>query len=99
MPTLKHLLSIPAWFLGAYFILFVTSFYVHVNESNIIFNKATALLQELNNRNLSALNKVVIIQNMKRIPKPILLKPHTLFNSLFSEREFDTTTNKCTPVI
>ena len=94
MPTLKHFLSIPAWFLGAYIFLFVASHYGHVNQSNYIVMSANILLQKLSVGNKSALNKVAIIQNMKRIPKPILLKPHTLFNSLFSEREFDTTTNK-----
>ena len=63
----KFVISFVAWFFGAYVILFVSSYYVHVNESNIIFNKANALLPKLTLDDKSGLVEVSIIQNMKAV--------------------------------
>ena len=44
---LKYLFPFTSWFLGIYIALFVMCFYAHVNESNIIANRADALLTEI----------------------------------------------------
>ena len=85
---LKRFITFTSWLLGVYILLFITSFYVHVNETRIISNKANSLLLKLTNKNFSGLHKITTVQNRKRKIKPIFFKPLTLFKSLFGEREF-----------
>ena len=84
--TLKYLLPFIGWFLGIYTTLFAMCFYAHVNESNIIANKADALITKTNH-NKSSLVKVSSIQNMVRKTKPSFLEPSTIVNSLLGKRE------------
>ena len=68
--TLKYLFSFIVKLLGIYIILFVMCFYAHVNESNIIFNRADALLMEIAREGKLVLHKVALIQNMvRKIPE------------------------------
>ena len=91
---LKRFTTFTSWLLGVYILLFATSFYVHVNETRIISNKANSLLPKLTDNNFSGLHKITIVQNRKRKTKPIFFKPPTLFNSLFGEREFVNSVNQ-----
>ena len=83
---IKYLFSFTCWFLGAYTALFVMCFYAHVNESNIIANRADALITEITH-NKSSLVKVVSVQNMVRKIKPSFFEPATIVISLLGKRE------------
>ena len=83
---LKYLFPFTSWFLGVYIALFVMCFYAHVNESNIIANRANALITEITH-NKSSLVKVSSVQSMVRKTKPSFLEPSTIVNSLFGKRE------------
>jgi uncharacterized protein YjbI with pentapeptide repeats len=83
---LKHLLPFMGWLAGIYIALFVVCFYAHVNESNIIANRADAIITEITH-NKSSLVKVSSVQNMVRKTKPSFLEPSTIYNSLFGKRE------------
>jgi uncharacterized protein YjbI with pentapeptide repeats len=83
---LKYLFSFTFWFLGVYIFLFAMCFYAHVNESNIIANRADALINEIT-RNKSNLSKVKTIRDMVRKSKPILFEPSTIVSSLIGKRE------------
>ena len=85
--TIKYLLLFIVWLLGIYIILFAMCFYAHVNESNIIVNRADALLAEVALEGKPDLIKVASVQNMARKIKPIFFEPYTVFNSLFGKRE------------
>ncbi|MBT4259343.1 MAG: hypothetical protein HOD90_05455, partial [Nitrospina sp.] len=91
---MKSFKSIIAWLIGTYIVLYVACFYVHVNESNIIANKANDLLPRLTHKIQTGLPYVVSVQNLKRRSKPIFWKPLTIFNSLFREGETDKTINR-----
>jgi uncharacterized protein YjbI with pentapeptide repeats len=84
--TLKYLFSLTSWFLGIYIALFVMCFYVHVNESNIIANRADDLLTEIAHGEKSSLVKVALVQNMGRKVRPSFLEPYTIYSSLFGKR-------------
>jgi uncharacterized protein YjbI with pentapeptide repeats len=90
----KFFISLISWLVGAYFVLFFLCLYVHVNESNIIAKKANALLPKLNYENITALTKVSEVQNMKRISRPNIIQPYTLFYSLLGERQSDKAINR-----
>ena len=79
---LKYLFPFTSWFLGVYIALFVMCFYAHVNESNIIANRADALLTEIAHGEKFSLVKVSSVQNMVRKTKPSFLEPSTIVNSL-----------------
>ena len=83
---LKYLFPFTSWFLGVYIILFIMCFYAHVNESNIIANRADALIAEITH-DKSSLVKVSSVQSMVRKTKPSFLEPSTIFNSLLGNRE------------
>jgi uncharacterized protein YjbI with pentapeptide repeats len=83
---LKYFFPFISWFLGVYITLFFMCFYAHVNESNIIANRADALITEITH-NKSSLGKVASVQNMVRKTKPSFLEPSTIVNSLFGKRE------------
>ncbi len=83
---LKYLFPFTSWFLGVYIALFVMCFYAHVNESNIIANRADSLLAEIAHGEKSSLVKVVPVQNMGRKARPSILEPYTIYNSLFGKR-------------
>jgi uncharacterized protein YjbI with pentapeptide repeats len=85
--TLKYLFSFIVKLLGIYIILFVMCFYAHVNESNIIADRAGALWDEVEREGPSRLTQVVSIQQMVRKVKPNLFSPYTVFKSLLGERE------------
>ncbi len=84
---LKYLFIFIVRLSGVYIILFVMCFYAHVNESNIIANRADALLAEVVREGKSQLIKVASVQNMLRKAKPRFFEPYTVFNSLFGKRE------------
>ena len=86
IPILKYIPLFILWFLGIYITLFAMCFYVHVNESNIIANKADALINQITHTKTS-LVKVSSIQNMTRKTKPIFLEPYTVILSLIGKRE------------
>ena len=90
---LKYLFLFTSWFLGVYIALFVLCFYAHVNESNIIANRADALITEITH-NKPSLVKVSSVQNMVRKTKPSFLEPYTIYNSLFGKRELYKIINK-----
>ena len=90
----KLFISLISWLVGAYFVLFILCLYVHVNESNIIAKKANALLLKLNYKNITELSKVSEVQNMKRISRPNIFQPYTLFYSLLGERQSDKDINR-----
>ena len=83
---LKYLFPFTSWFLGVYIALFVMCFYAHVNESNIIANRADALIAEITH-NKASLVKVSSVQKMVRKKKPSFLEPSTTVNSLLGKRE------------
>ncbi len=85
--TLKHLFSFIVMLLGVYIILFVMCFYAHVNESNIISDRAGALWDEVAREGPSRLTKVASIQQMGRKVKPEFFSPYTVFKSFLGERE------------
>jgi len=85
--TLKRLSSFIVRLLGVYIILFVMCFYAHVNESNIIADRADALWDEVAREGPSRLAKVASIQKMVRKVKPKIFSPYTVFKSLLGERE------------
>ncbi|MBC8284772.1 MAG: pentapeptide repeat-containing protein [Nitrospinae bacterium] len=91
---LKRVITFTSWLLGVYILLFTTSFYVHINETRIITNKANSLLHKLTDIDFSGLRKVSKTQNRKRKTKPVFFKPPTLYNSLFGEREFVNSANQ-----
>jgi uncharacterized protein YjbI with pentapeptide repeats len=87
---LKYLFPFTSWFLGVYITLFVMCFYAHVNESNIVANRADALITEIAHNKYSMTElvaKISSIQSMLRKTKPSLLEPSTIFNSLLGKRE------------
>jgi uncharacterized protein YjbI with pentapeptide repeats len=90
----KVFISLISWLVGAYFVLFILCLYVHVNESNIIAKKANSLLPKLNYANIIELSKVSEVQNMKRISRPNIFQPYTLFYSLLGERQSDKAINR-----
>ena len=90
----KRFLKFTGWVSCIYTFLFITSFYVHVNETNIILNKTQALLLKLSNKDKPSFRKVAEVQNMKRKKKPSFFEPATLFNSLFGKRELHHRTNR-----
>ena len=90
---LKYLFPFTSWFLGIYIALFVMCFYAHVNESNIIANRADALITEITH-NKSSLVKVSSVQRMVRKTKPIFLEPSTIGKSLLGKREHFKIINK-----
>jgi uncharacterized protein YjbI with pentapeptide repeats len=92
--TLKYLLLIIVRLLGIYIILFAMCFYAHVNESNIIVNRADALFVEIARDGKSDLVKVASVQNMTRKSRPIFFDPYSIYNSLFGERVFYKVRNK-----
>jgi uncharacterized protein YjbI with pentapeptide repeats len=86
IPILKYSPLFIRWFLGIYITLFAMCFYVHVNESNIIANKAEALITQITHTK-SSLVKVSSVQNMTRKTKPSFLEPYTIISSLLGKRE------------
>jgi uncharacterized protein YjbI with pentapeptide repeats len=84
---LKYIFIFTSWFLGVYIALFVMCFYAHMNESNIIANRADALLAEIAHGEKSSLVKVSSVQSMVRKTKPSFLKPYTIILSLLGKRE------------
>lgn len=90
----KFYISIISWLIGTYFVLYILCLYVHVNESNIIANRANALLPKLTYENITGLAKVSEVQNMKRISRPFFFKPYSLFHSLLGERQSDKAINR-----
>ena len=84
---LKYLFPFTCRVLGVYIALFFMCFYAHVNESNIIANRADALLTEIAHGEKTSLVKVVSVQNMGRKARPSILEPYTIYNSLFGKRE------------
>ena len=89
-PFLTFIICLP----GIYIALFATSFYLHVNESNVIANRADNLISILTRENKLVLVKVASIQHMTRKTKPVFFEPYTVFNSLFGERRVDKSINK-----
>ena len=87
LPPLKVIFIIFVWLPSIYIILFLIGFYLHVNESNIIANRANALVHSLTYRDDSALVKVAGIQTMKAVAMPSIFEPMTVFNSLLGERQ------------
>jgi uncharacterized protein YjbI with pentapeptide repeats len=85
-PIRKYMPLFICWFLGIYIVLFVMCFYAHVNESNIIANRADALITQITHTK-SSLVKVSFIQNMTRKKKPSFLEPSTVIWSLIGKRE------------
>jgi uncharacterized protein YjbI with pentapeptide repeats len=83
---LKYFFPFTSWFLGVYITLFILCFYAHVNESNIIANRADVLITEITH-DKSSLVKVSSIQNMVRKTKPSFFDPSTIINSLIGKRE------------
>lgn len=83
----KYFLSSIVWLLGIYIILFSMCFYAHVNESNIIANRADGLLMGLANGDKSNLIKIASVQTMVRKKRPIFFEPYTVIDSLFGKRE------------
>jgi uncharacterized protein YjbI with pentapeptide repeats len=84
---IKITISFVIWILGIYIFLFASSLYVHVNESNIIANKANLLLPKLTRQNNLGLVEIAAVQNMKAKSEPFFLRPQTLFKSLFGDRQ------------
>ena len=82
----KPFLTFIIWFLGIYIALFASCFYLHVNESNVIANRANDLISKLTREKKLALGKVTSIQHMTRKTKPVFFEPSTVFNSLFGKR-------------
>jgi uncharacterized protein YjbI with pentapeptide repeats len=85
-PIQKYIPLFICWFLGVYIALFVMCFYAHVNESNIIANRAGALITQITHTK-SSLVKVSYVQNMTRKTKPSFLEPYTVIWSLIGKRE------------
>ena len=85
----KPLLTFITWLLGIYIALFATCLYMHVNESNIIANRANDLISKLSRENKSVLVKVASIQHMTRKDKPVFVEPYTVFNAFFGEPKTD----------
>lgn len=83
----KRFFTFIIWISGIYIFIFLTSFYVHINETNIISRRANALLPKITNENKTGIRKIAQIQQMKRKPKPVFSDPRTLLNSLFGKRE------------
>ena len=67
--------------------MFVMCFYAHVNESNIIAERAGALWDEVTREGPSSLGKIASIQQMVRKVKPNFFSPYTILKSLLGERE------------
>ncbi|MDA8560422.1 pentapeptide repeat-containing protein [Nitrospinae bacterium] len=84
--TIKYLFSFIIPLLTTYIVLFVMCLYAHVRESNIIVNRADALLIEISREGKLAVDKVALIQNMARKSKPSFFHPNSVFNSLFGKR-------------
>jgi uncharacterized protein YjbI with pentapeptide repeats len=90
----KLYFSFITWLIGAYLVLFAACLYVHVNESNIIANRAYALLPTLTRDNQTGLIKVAAVQRMKRKSKPNFWQPGSVINSLVGEGHTDKTINR-----
>ena len=82
----KSLLTFIIWLSGIYIALFASCLYLHVNESNVIANRANDLISKLTRENKLALVKVASIQHMTRKTMPVFFEPYTVFNSLFGKR-------------
>ena len=82
----KPFLTFIIWLSGIYIALFASCLYLHVNESNVIANRANTLISKLNREKKTALVEVAIIQYMTRKTRPVFFEPYTLFNSLFGKR-------------
>ena len=81
-------------FLGVYILLFLSCLYVHVNESNIISDRADGILAKSMHDKNSLLIEIAATQNMRRKTKPSFFKPHILFTAIFGEREHYKEINK-----
>ena len=77
IPILKYISLFILWFLGIYITLFAMCFYAHVNESNIIANRADDLLgkfSELESR-LGGMDE--IISKMDELEKEVIQRNPT----------------------
>ena len=90
----KPFLSFIIWLPCIYIALFASCLYLHVNESNVIANRANDLISKLTREKKLALVKVASIQHMTRKTKPVFFEPYTVFNSLVGERRVDKSINK-----
>ena len=82
----KSLLTFIIWLSGIYIALFASCLYLHVNESNVIANRANELISKLTREKKLALENVASIQHMTRKTRPVFFEPYTVFNSLFGKR-------------
>ena len=80
--TLKYLFSFIVKLLGIYIILFVMCFYAHVNESNIIADRAGALWDEVAQEGPSRLAKVNAIPLPKPLEAPVTIATFSIFQLL-----------------
>ena len=76
---LKPFLIFIVWLPGIYIALFASCLYLHVNESNVIANRADNLMSILALYNKLALDNLASIQHMTRKARPVFFAPHTVF--------------------